>query len=272
MPELPEVETVKKGLELLLTKQQVIIEISKSSKKLRNSLSLRQLSQVKNQKILKIFRKAKYIIFELSDYYIISHLGMTGSWRIEDEQRKHDHIKIHLNDRRILTYNDPRRFGVFDIIKKMDWLSDSRFTHLGIDPVLESQFNGNYLFKITRKSKKPIKNFIMDQSQIVGVGNIYASESLYLAGIHPMTQAFRLSEMSCHRITEAIKETLFNAIECGGTTISDFRQAGGSKGYFQNLLLVYGRENKACNFCNSLIESQMLGGRNTFWCPKCQKV
>lgn len=271
MPELPEVETVKRGLESLLDPQsEKILSIKTSSLKLRNNPKKSDLAKVKGQRLIRVIRKAKYLLFELDECYLLSHLGMTGSWRIEKEQRKHDHVRISLSDGRTLTYHDPRRFGMFDVLKKHEIDTDKRFSHLGPDPVVDSQFTGEYLYEMTRNKQSAIKTVIMNQEVVVGVGNIYASEALYLAGIHPKTMAANLSKKEITRLCEAIKEVLEEAIACGGTTISDFKQAGGSEGYFQNFLLVYGRDKEECVFCDSMIQSQVIVGRNSFWCPKCQ--
>lgn len=273
MPELPEVETVKRGLEALLgDKPLSVAEIRVGQKKLRFNPNLEELAHVKGQKVLGVRRLAKYLLFELQTHFILSHLGMTGSWRIESDQRKHDHIQVFLSDQRILTYNDPRRFGMFDVFRKNLLASDKRFVHLGLDPVLSPQFLGSYLKKIFSKKSAPVKSVIMDQRVVVGVGNIYASEALYLAGIHPKAKASSLSGKECDRLCEAIQAVLLEAIACGGTTISDFKQAGGSAGYFQNFLLAYGRDGELCRFCHTPIQSQVIGGRNSFWCPDCQKT
>lgn len=273
MPELPEVETVRRGLlEILDLPSEEIVSVKKSSKKLRYNSTLAQLHQVKSQKIRAIHRKAKYLLFELDRHYLLSHLGMTGSWRIEQDKRKHDHIRILLKGGRVLTYHDPRRFGFFEVLTKESLSQLDRFKSLGPDPVVDPSFTGEYLFNKTRSKQTSIKSLIMDQKVVVGVGNIYASEALYLAGIHPEKPAGRLTAFQVERLAEAIVEVLQDAIDCGGTTISDFKQAGGSAGYFQNFLLAYGRDREPCCFCGHRIESRAIVGRNSFWCPHCQKL
>lgn len=273
MPELPEVETVKRGLESLLEGfGHQLVRVKMGPARLRVYPSRSLLNQVSGQRLLGVRRKAKYLLFELDHHFLLSHLGMTGSWRVEKDQRKHDHIQIFLSDGRILTFNDPRRFGMFDVLVKESLLTDKRLMHLGPDPVVDSLFSGDYLFKVTRSRKVAIKTLIMNQDIVVGVGNIYASEALYLAGISPLTQAAQLSRSKCDLLVDSIREVLCDAIECGGTTISDFKQAGGSSGYFQNFLLAYGRDQEACLFCQTPIKSQVIGGRNSFWCPSCQKL
>lgn len=273
MPELPEVETVRRGLEEILDlPKEVITKIEAGPKKLRYNASLGELNQVAGETILSVQRKAKYLLFELNRYYLLSHLGMTGSWRIESDRRTHDHIRIFLKNKRVLTYHDPRRFGFFEIFPKRDLEGHPRFSKLGLDPVLDSTFDGAYLHRFCRNRKTTIKALIMNQEIVVGVGNIYASEALYLAGISPLKKAEKVSLQESSRLAESIREVLWDAILCGGSTISDFVQAGGSEGYFQNLLLVYGRENEECHFCGETIKSRVIVGRNSFWCPVCQKI
>ena len=272
MPELPEVETVCRGLnEIVPPEKHHIKKIELGSKKLRQDFRPALIRKSHGQKILGVQRKAKYLLFELENDYLLSHLGMTGSWRIEDSKGVHDHVRIFLNDGRILTYRDPRRFGQFDIIKKSELEKDKRFVHLGPDPVKEEGFTGEYLYLKSRKRNITVKVLIMNQEIVVGVGNIYASEALYLAGIKPTKISSRLKAKECDQLVDAIKETLFEAIFCGGSTISDFKNAGGSEGYFQNLFFVYGKDKEECFYCGTLIKSKILGGRNSFWCPKCQR-
>lgn len=273
MPELPEVETVKRGLEQVLEPGCRILKIEASHKKLRFNSPLKELAQVKGETFLGLGRRAKYLLFELNNYYLLSHLGMTGSWRIEKDSRKHDHIRIHLGDKRILTYHDARRFGFFQVISKSKDLAKHRFfAHLGLDPVVDSEFNGDYIYKKTRNKKTSIKALIMNQNVIVGVGNIYASEALYMAGVHPLKKAYKITKNEAGLLAKSIVDVLEDAIECGGTTISDFKQAGGSSGYFQNFLLAYGRDKESCHFCSTPIRAQAIVGRNSFWCPSCQKL
>jgi formamidopyrimidine-DNA glycosylase len=272
MPELPEVETVCRGLnEIIPAGKHKISKIETGAKSLRTPFRKAALRKGQGQKIKGILRKAKYLLFELDDSYLLSHLGMTGSWRIESNKDKHDHVRIHLEDGRTLTYRDPRRFGQFDILAKETLSRDKRFVHLGPDPVVGNEFNSDYLYSICKKRNIAIKTLIMNQEIVVGVGNIYASEALYLAGIHPEVKASELSLKECNLLVESIKETLWEAIFCGGSTISDFKQAGGSEGYFQNYFFVYGRDKELCRFCESVILSKIITGRNSYWCSSCQK-
>ncbi len=273
MPELPEVETVRRGLEeLLRLPGERINKIQLSDKKLRYISPLQVIRKVEGESILAIHRRAKYLLLETDQFYILSHLGMTGSWRLQTDARKHDHVQIFLDEQRVLTYHDPRRFGMFLVFKKAELATHSHLKSLGPEPLQDLTFTGDYLFTKCRLRKTSIKSLIMNQSVVVGVGNIYASEALYLAGIHPNKSCHRVSRRDCDRLVQAIQQVLGEAIACGGTTISDFTQAGGSKGYFQNLLLVYGRDREACRFCGAAIRSRAIVGRNSFWCPSCQKL
>ncbi len=273
MPELPEVETVRRGLEEILDlPHETLLKVETSGKKLRYVSSLDDIHKVSGETLLAIHRRAKYLLMETESYFILSHLGMTGSWRMESDRRKHDHIRIFLKNNRILTYHDPRRFGMFLVMDKPDMENHPHLSHLGPDPLLDPQFSGDYLYDKCRGRKTSIKSLIMNQEVVVGVGNIYASEALYLAGIHPKKSAHRISRKAATLLADAIRQVLLEAIACGGTTISDFAQAGGSKGYFQNFLLVYGRDREACCFCGTMIRSRAIVGRNSFWCPQCQKM
>jgi len=272
MPELPEVETVCRGLNQILGENRDSIQsIRVGPMPLRNSPQEEDLTPVQGQTLVRVKRVAKYLFFELNNHLLLSHLGMTGSWRLLNEPRKHDHIHIQLGSGRTLVYNDPRRFGMFDVLDKKDWQLDRRLAQLGRDPVLDPYLTGEELWLMTRLRQTAIKSLIMSQIYIVGVGNIYATEALFLSGIHPLKQASRLTQRECNQLARAIVDVLLQAIELGGTTIRDFRQAGGSSGYFQNFLLAYGRNKESCHFCQTPIRSQFIVGRNSFWCPNCQK-
>ncbi len=271
MPELPEVEVVKEGLKKLIKPTDPIEQIEFLRKDLRWNLPHSFTEKIKGQKILKLFRRAKYILLETEKFYLISHLGMTGSWRKDTQRKQHDHIVLSLESGTQLIYNDPRRFGVFDIIVKETLKKDKKFVHLGPEPLLVDEFHGTYLFSKSRRRKVPIKAFIMDQKVVVGVGNIYASEALFLAGIRPLASASRLTKVQSEKLVTAIQRVLKAAIDLGGSSIRDYKQASGESGGFQEQHFVYGRGQQACRKCRGLIRSQFLSGRNTFWCVKCQK-
>lgn len=208
---------------------------------------------------------------ESYDEMVFSHLGMTGSWRKDTQRKLHDHIVLRLKSGTELIYNDPRRFGVFDIIAKETLEKDKKFVHLGPEPLLNEDFHGAYMFSKSRRRRVPIKAFIMDQKVVVGVGNIYASEALFLAGIRPLASASRITKIQSEKLVAAIQQVLKDAIRLGGSSIRDYKQASGESGGFQEQHFVYGRDKQACRKCRGLIRSQFLSGRNTFWCVKCQK-
>lgn len=270
MPELPEVEVVKESLVAILSLPRRIESVHFLRYNIRNVLPVDKVQWLEGQELLTIERRAKYLLFQTQDFYIISHLGMTGSWRLNGEPEKHDHVHVKLSGKDVLIFEDARRFGVFDIIKKTDLRGDVRFSHLGPEP-FDKSFNFKYLFQISRNKKVPVKTFIMDQKVVVGVGNIYACEALYKAGISPMVQAGRLSEKKYQVLVQEIRKILKKAIKKGGSSIRDFKQAEGKSGYFQDEFDVYGRKNKPCRKCGSKIKVQVLAGRSTFWCVKCQK-
>lgn len=269
MPELPEVETVKTGLAKILQARPKIKKVDFLRKDLRYPLPVHKKSQLIAQQILNLQRRAKYILFETEDFFIISHLGMTGSWRLGRAlKNNHDHIAIEFDNNKSIVYRDPRRFGIFDFIKKENLPKDKRFSHLGPEPF---DLEDDYLFQLSRKRKVPVKNFIMDQKVVVGVGNIYASEALFLAGISPIVQASRVSQDRYKRLAKEIKNVLKRAIKSGGTTINDYIQTEGEMGYFQNSLNVYDRKGEPCTNCGESIKLRVLAGRSTYWCKKCQK-
>jgi len=279
MPELPEVEVVRRGLEKEIKATPFLLKFEFRRKDLRHPIPQEKLNQLHGQKIISVERRAKFLLFRLGSAGFISHLGMTGTWRVlenadEAQIGKHDHILIYLGKQsqdlepKVLVYRDPRRFGIFDFwegnVKNLPWGVD-----LAPEP-LTDEFNEEYLFKQTRKSSRPIKSFIMDQAFVVGVGNIYASESLFLAGIRPTRRTRSLSQAECKMLTRKIKSVLEKAIAAGGSSISDFKTFYGTPGEFHLQHFVYGREGQACRKCNTVIKVKSLAGRSTFWCSRCQ--
>lgn len=270
MPELPEVETTKEGIKPHLegqTIQGVIVRNPKLRIPVPNNLD----TLCVGKKIITISRRAKYILLHLSKGYLLIHLGMSGHLRIvsaESNPEKHDHIMLMLTNGLMLRFCDPRRFGLFLYIHENPY-QHQLLAHLGPEP-LSDDFDGLYLFQRIQHKSKPIKSLIMDNDVVVGVGNIYASESLFLANIHPNTPAKMLSEAMCYSLATHIKEVLKQAIISGGTTLRDFYAFDGKPGYFSISLKVYGRKNEPCLCCQHPIESIMIGGRNSFFCPTCQ--
>lgn len=275
MPELPEVETVCRAL-LKHLPEKVIAEIEVKQPQLRNKVSEKALnSACRNRKIVNLRRRAKYILVDLdSDDALLLHLGMTGKFRIVHSGEpflKHEHIALNFTDGQSLRYEDPRRFGIFTSVKvPVQGGIPECLESLGPEPLSED-FNENYLFKATRKRVKPVKNFIMDNNIVVGVGNIYAAEALFRSRISPVRQAGTLKKKEALELSIRIKEVLKEAIKAGGTTISDFQTPDGNEGYFFRELAVYGREEEPCPACTSPIRRVVQAGRSTFYCRKCQK-
>lgn len=270
MPELPEVEVTRLGLSPSLVERRVTA-VEARTKMLRYPLPA-NFDRLLSGKVLRdIRRRGKYLLLDFGDGYLLVHLGMSGSLRLVADDRpadKHDHVDLVFGDV-TLRLRDPRRFGA------MVWLSDKPERHklisvLGIEPLSE-EFTPRWLHENTRGLKVAIKNCLMDGHRIVGVGNIYASESLFRAGISPRTPAGRISLQRCERLVPAIKETLGLAIRAGGSSLRDFVHSDGGSGYFQLQTNVYGRAGEACRTCGTAIRMIRQGQRATFYCPKCQK-
>lgn len=270
MPELPEVEVVRQGLEKILESKPVLKKVELKRPDLREPIPIKQIRKLEGQPIIRVERRAKYLILWTPKGGMLSHLGMTGTWRVapKGDERLHDHIYLYFDNGLRLAYRDPRRFGYFDHIEKLD--SHPKLDHLGPEP-LGRGFSGQSLWQSLRGKKVALKVALMDQKIVVGVGNIYASEALYAAGIKPHLVAEKLSEERANQVVVEIKRILKLSIRRGGSSISDFAQATGDSGYFQNEFKVYGREGEPCSVCKKAIKAIVMGGRNTFWCPHCQK-
>lgn len=221
--------------------------------------------------VLSVQRRAKYLLIELPTGWIIIHLGMSGSLRVlpeYSEPDKHDHVDLVMDSGNVLRYTDPRRFGAW--LWCDDLANSSVLAHLGPEP-LSDDFSGDYLFSRCHGRKTPIKLWIMDNKLVVGVGNIYASESLFNAGILPERPAGSLSQQEAHQLVQSIKQVLQRSIEQGGTTLRDFLQSDGKPGYFAQELQVYGRNGKPCHHCGTPIDNIKQGQRSTFFCKRCQR-
>jgi len=272
MPELPEVETVVNGL-----KPQVIghriLHVSDSGKNLRYPLP--NFSIVVNATITDIHRRAKYLMFSLDNQQtLLWHLGMTGQFHVlgnDTEAAKHEHVRLALSENISLCYRDTRRFGYADICDTNNLLAHPWLKKLGVEP-LTDEFDAKQLKINLQTRNTSIKQNIMDNAIVVGVGNIYASESLFRAGIHPATPAKSLSSKQLGLLVLHIKEVLKEAIIAGGSTISDFVKADGKPGYFAHSFKVYGRDGEPCLVCKSPIQRIVQAGRASFFCPNCQKV
>ncbi|HIN69422.1 MAG TPA: bifunctional DNA-formamidopyrimidine glycosylase/DNA-(apurinic or apyrimidinic site) lyase [Methylococcales bacterium] len=270
MPELPEVETTRRGIEPYLTGIEVT-DITIRQKQLRWPISDDLSTAFKNQTIQSVQRKAKYLLLNSQAGTTIIHLGMSGNLQIvrpETPLKKHDHVDFHLANDFYLRFNDPRRFGC------ILWTNQAPEKHkllnnLGPEPFADN-FTGHYLYLLARNSKRPIKSFIMDPHIVVGVGNIYANEALFAAGIHPTRPAGRISLARYLTLNSAIKTILSRAIEQGGTTLKDFVGGSGKAGYFKQELNVYGRNNQPCIQCGQTLILIRQSNRATVFCSHCQ--
>jgi formamidopyrimidine-DNA glycosylase len=298
MPELPEVETVCRGLsENILGLNLSSVEVY--AEKLRDFIPADLSKKILNHTITKIERKAKYILIHLAanvnfqSQVLIIHLGMSGRLTIQDEayeRKKHDHVILKLNSvllgtvaerassrlRRkndhslLLVFNDARRFGIFTLTDLESLSQHKLFRKLGLEP-LSKEFTVAKLKALFKNRNKNIKNTLMDASLIVGIGNIYASEALFRSAIHPERMASSLTDKDIKKLHEQIIITLEDAIRAGGSTLKDFSKANGESGYFQYQFKVYGREGLPCFTCKTLIQRMVQGGRSSFFCSKCQK-
>jgi len=287
MPELPEVEIVRQSLHKKISKKKVKKVIIRN-RNLRFKIPLNFASFLENKKISKIERFSKYLIFCLSSgEYCLLHLGMSGTVHlIKDNKKntitntsfynspklpkKHNHVEIVFKNFKVI-YNDPRRFGFFQIIKNSNILK-KRFKHLGPEP-FNSKFNENYVSLFFKRKEKNIKNFLLDQTFVSGIGNIYASEILFLSKINPIKKARLLKIKDCKNIVNNSRKVLYDAIKKGGSSIRDFKNILGSEGSFQRNFKVYLREGFNCKRvkCSGIILKKVISNRSTFFCNTCQK-
>ncbi|MEZ9057337.1 bifunctional DNA-formamidopyrimidine glycosylase/DNA-(apurinic or apyrimidinic site) lyase [Vibrio pelagius] len=268
MPELPEVEVSRMGISPHLVGQ-TIQSITFRTPKLRWDIP-QELKLLEGKVIEQITRRAKYLVIQTQAGNAIVHLGMSGSLRVLDAEfapGKHDHVDLKLTNGKVLRYNDPRRFGA--------WLwSPADETHpvllgAGPEPLTEA-FNALYIVELAKKRRVPVKQFIMDNKVVVGVGNIYANEALFSSKIHPLRPANKITATEWDLLTHEIKQVLATAIKQGGTTLKDFAQADGKPGYFVQELQVYGKAGEPCPSCGEALQEQKIGQRNTFFCDSCQ--
>tara|TARA_A100001015_G_scaffold178256_1_gene198197 strand:+ start:73 stop:936 length:864 start_codon:yes stop_codon:yes gene_type:complete len=287
MPELPEVEIVRQSLDKKI-KQKKVKKVIIRNRNLRFRIPSNFSNFLKNQKIIRVERFSKYLILYLSNNtYCLIHLGMSGTihlvypsqknfmtntsfYSLPFQPKKHNHVEIIFDNVKIV-YNDPRRFGFFEIIKTADSLK-KRFNRLGPEP-FDIKFNKEYVFSFFKKKKKNIKNFLLDQNFVSGIGNIYASEILFLSKINPNKKASLISINDCKKIITNSKKILFDAISKGGSSIRDFKNTLGEEGNFQNNFKVYQREGKKCKRlkCTGTIQKKNISNRSTFFCNICQK-
>tara|TARA_B100000686_G_C16733063_1_gene941915 strand:- start:325 stop:1152 length:828 start_codon:yes stop_codon:yes gene_type:complete len=275
MPELPEVETIISGLRPHLEGFSIkSIDVRRHD--LRFPVPRNLSKRILGSEIEAIKRRGKYILvfFENSKVLII-HLGMSGKIILNDlneKENKHSHVIFTLNSGKKFMFNDPRRFGMVILSEKNKYLYQSRFKNMGPEP-LNPEFNYQSLLFCLAGKKAPIKNVLLDQRTVAGIGNIYACESLFLAGVSPTKQAGRIKQAKAERLVLSIKTVLKKAIDAGGSSIKNFVKSSGEMGYFQNSLAVYGRVGKQCPDCNCRVGIKCIkqSGRSTFYCPKKQK-
>jgi len=270
MPELPEVETTLRGIQPHISSQRINAMIVRHYR-LRWPIAEDICQKLKGKKIIGISRRAKYLLFQCDHGTLIVHLGMSGSLRIlleDTPPQKHDHFDIEFDNHKILRYTDPRRFGAC-LWTHEDPLSHPLLKHLGVEP-LERSFSTTYLWQALQNRTTSIKSLLMDHTLVVGIGNIYATEVLFLAGLHPLTPAKQLSKESCTLLVKLIKGILRQAIQQGGSTIRDFTKSDGKPGYFAQRLKVYGRSGLPCLQCHTTLKTLRIGQRSTVYCAHCQ--
>ena len=270
MPELPEVETTCRGIAPHVLNQ-LVERVVVRQRQLRWPVP-EQLQHLCGSRIEGVIRRAKYILLTSRRGTAIIHLGMSGSLRVTHcgaPVRKHDHVELIFAQQESLRLHDPRRFGAV-LWTTQEPLQHPLLASLGPEP-LSDDFDGERLLTLSRRRRLAIKNFIMNNSVVVGVGNIYANEALFLAGIRPTTAAGRIDRAHCHALAEAIKHVLSSAIDVGGSTLRDFVNPQGQPGYFQQFLSVYGRQGQPCRHCRTVIRHKAIGQRASFYCPSCQR-
>ena len=270
MPELPEVETTRRGIEPHLTGH-VVTALNVRERRLRWPIPRTLINSLPGQRIETVSRRGKYLLLKTAAGTAILHLGMSGSLRIlpqDTPPQKHDHVDLILENGRLLRLRDPRRFGAL-LWTTRDPAQHKLLRGLGPEP-LGSEFGGDYLYAKSRNRSVAVKNFIMDSHVVVGVGNIYASESLHLAGIHPERAAGRISSARYNMLAASICKVLSAAIKAGGTTLRDFVREDGAPGYFRQHLRVYDRNGEPCERCKRPIVATVTGQRATYYCPRCQ--
>ena len=283
MPELPEVETIMRGISPFL-EGATIKKIKLNRADLRWPFPENFANRIKEAKVLNLKRRSKYILVHLSTgETLLIHLGMSGKILVSDTKisnyfyeslkvSNHDHVIFEFSDGTIVTYNDPRRFGSMDLAKT-DNLNNHKFLEkLGPEP-LGNNFNSDYLKTELSKRESPIKNVLLNQSVVAGLGNIYVCEALFMSGISPKKRASKISKIKCEELVRNIRAVLMSAIEAGGSSLKDFTDIQGNSGYFQFEFYVYGRENEYCKTinCERKIKRISQSGRSSFYCPSCQR-
>ncbi|MCB8890495.1 bifunctional DNA-formamidopyrimidine glycosylase/DNA-(apurinic or apyrimidinic site) lyase [Vreelandella malpeensis] len=272
MPELPEVETTRRGIAPYLEGRE-ITEVRVRNRRLRVPVPEDLEARLVGARVGSITRRAKYLRLPIEGQgTLLWHLGMSGSLRIArvgDTPKKHDHVDVITDEGSVLRYHDPRRFGFVDW-QQGDETRDPRLVHLGPEPLGEA-FDGEWLYRLSRGKRVAVKPFLMDNKVVVGAGNIYATEALFIAGIDPRRSAGRISRARYDHLATAVKEVLAAAITQGGTTLRDFVSGQGEPGYFAQRLNVYGRHDQPCPRCHTRLKRITLGQRASVFCPGCQR-
>ncbi|MGN1402574.1 MAG: DNA-formamidopyrimidine glycosylase [Bacillus sp. (in: firmicutes)] len=275
MPELPEVETVRKTLEQLVVGKEIKLVEVLWPNIIKEPVEHEQFSDaLKGQVIESMGRRGKFLLFNMTDLVMVSHLRMEGKYGVfpaDDPFEKHTHVLFTFTDGTQLRYKDVRKFGTMHLFKKGDEFDRMPLLHLGPEP-LSDEFTPAFFKQAVSKTIRSIKAVLLDQTIVVGVGNIYVDESLFRARIHPERKASSLSDEEYVRLVGAVKDTLAEAIEQGGSTIRSYVNSQGQIGMFQQQLYVYGRKGEACKSCGTLIEKTKVAGRGTHICPSCQKL
>jgi formamidopyrimidine-DNA glycosylase len=273
MPELPEVETVKENLK----KRLINTKINDVKVLYNNIIAYPDTNTfektLKNKKVKDITRRGKFIIFDLEDYYLLSHLRMEGKYFIKnknDQINKHEHVIFNLDNNQELRYMDTRKFGKMFLIQKENIDTIGPLKELGLEP-FDKKLTPNYLKEKIKNKIIPIKTALLDQSIIAGIGNIYADEILFLAHVNPLKKSNTLKEKELNNIIKSTKEVLNKAIAKGGTTIHTYTSVDGIKGTYQDSLFVHNKEKELCKVCQTQIKKIKVGGRGTYYCPHCQK-
>lgn len=272
MPELAEVETVRNTLKKrILNKKIKDVKIIYS--KIIDNDPKEFIDLLKDNEFIDILRVGKWLIFELNNYYLLSHLRMEGKYFIknsEENLEKHEHVIISFNDKTDLRYHDTRKFGRMKIVEKDKLWETPEIKKQGKEP-MDDQLTASYLLEKFKNKKLPIKSVLLDQEIISGLGNIYANEVLYQAKINPLKQACQLTEEECKNIIESSKSIILKAITEGGTTIKSYTSSLGVEGNYQKFLKVHKKEGEPCNICGNKIKRIKIGGRSTYYCECCQK-
>jgi formamidopyrimidine-DNA glycosylase len=273
MPELPEIEVLRRSLEPLLPGD-VIERVSVSNAALREPVKTRELARLAGTRIEGLRRRSKYLLVDVSGGSTVAiHLGMSGRLTLVPAAappEPHEHVSFHLRSGRRLRLRDPRRFGLVLRLGTAELATDRHFSGLGVEP-LEADFSGAALRLTAAGRRGPVKSFLMDARVVVGIGNIYASETLFIARVHPLRSVGRIAPGTWQRLADSAVAVLQRAIAEGGTTLNDFADGEGRSGYFQVSLAAYGRDGQPCPRCATPIRRLVLSGRSTFYCPSCQR-